>query len=794
MGEGTNGCCFELKGVRKTYSGPEDMRETGLHPLSLTIPRGIRLAIVGHSGSGKSTLLHLLGLLDVADPADDADLIYHEGDTAWSYAGLGSPVLRPVLASKRDEFRHRHFGFVFQKGHLLGHLTCAENVALGLTLEGHPPTDRLRRATDLLKGLGLGDKVHKKPRQLSGGEAQRVAVLRAIAHSPQVVFADEPTGNLDADHAARVLELLRSWQLDAREGPPRTLLLVTHNLQDAARYCDHFLVLRQGRALGRDGAGDSPHLFTPQELGSPDKLPEKLLALINGGGPKTDASPVSCSVGFESRRTAGRPRLRDLALFAVRDLIRREHVWTTVNNGLIILFMVVLGVVGLGFFQGQRRVRDRLDQSEARALTVESDRGLIDEETIRALLALHLPDGRPAIDPRRGGVKRWNLAREIFWTGTDRPVSQLDHRLDGRTADLTDPWLKDLPVAGFSHPLAREILVTESFLVRECGSPRNAPCVWLEYHGTPVRFAVVGVVPSLPGEAAFVLPDPLYQTMQAGLFEPEPLLPCLYLTPWNGDVERACQLLAERLEEERLELKEGPGRLEVAVARGRRQAAEVLREQAASLARALEEAGLAPASTLRVELPPPIDPQVPNPSHGRATIYLSSIFDLEDVAAAIAPLGLRPSDDALLGAVRLIRNTVGPLATMITAFALLALAIAVLNLGVTMWQRVKEKTAEIGILKANGMTTAQLLLMYGAEGFFLGLAVSPAGLFLGLGAEHLFNRTLHEMSTRPGSTLLLHLDAVGLACVLAFTLVLCPLICVLATAVSARTPPAQAIA
>ncbi len=142
--------------------------------------------------------------------------------------------------------RRRDFGFVFQSHHLLPGLSCGENVALGLALAGAATADRLRTAGQLLEELGLTDYAHRRPRELSGGEAQRVAVLRAMAHGPRVVFADEPTGSLDRDNTRRVMDVLVNWQQDKSAGP-RTLLLATHNVDEAYDRCDHFLVLKHGR-------------------------------------------------------------------------------------------------------------------------------------------------------------------------------------------------------------------------------------------------------------------------------------------------------------------------------------------------------------------------------------------------------------------------------------------------------------------------------------------------------------------------------------------------------------------
>jgi putative ABC transport system ATP-binding protein len=186
-----------------------------LNGVSLTLPRGEYCAIVGESGSGKSTLLNLIAGLD----APDAGRVAFDG--------------RDLAAMNDDErtlMRRAQMGFVFQAFHLLPHLTVAENVALPLALNGRADEFARARVRELLAAIGLGDRAGDYPRELSGGEMQRTGVARALVHRPQLVLADEPTGNLDAESAGRVLEVLRAQV--KRDGA--SAILVTHSVQAAA--------------------------------------------------------------------------------------------------------------------------------------------------------------------------------------------------------------------------------------------------------------------------------------------------------------------------------------------------------------------------------------------------------------------------------------------------------------------------------------------------------------------------------------------------------------------------------
>jgi putative ABC transport system ATP-binding protein len=216
---------IELREVSKTVtSGSEPL--TILHPISLTIPKGQFVAIVGPSGSGKSTLLGLIAGLDAPTS--------------------GSVVIDGVDITELDEdglarLRGEKIGFVFQFFHLIPSLTAYENVAVPMEIAG--VVDPRPRARALLEEVGLTDRAHHYPAQLSGGEQQRVALARALANDPPIVLADEPTGNLDSAHGQEVMRLLRELN-DAGT----TLVMVTHSAEHAA-LASRTIRLLDGRVL-----------------------------------------------------------------------------------------------------------------------------------------------------------------------------------------------------------------------------------------------------------------------------------------------------------------------------------------------------------------------------------------------------------------------------------------------------------------------------------------------------------------------------------------------------------------
>jgi putative ABC transport system ATP-binding protein len=203
-----NGTIIRMSGIRKVYDTGK-VKVEALKGIDLDVHPGEFVAIVGPSGSGKSTLMNLIGCLDT--PTEGTYAI--GGDNV---AG----VTRDVLA----EIRNRRVGFVFQNFNLLPHITAQENVELPMLFGGVPPKERRRRAKDLLERVGLGERIDHKPTELSGGQMQRVAIARALAMNPDIILADEPTGNLDTTSGSDIMSIFNElWQGGS------TMIIITHD-------------------------------------------------------------------------------------------------------------------------------------------------------------------------------------------------------------------------------------------------------------------------------------------------------------------------------------------------------------------------------------------------------------------------------------------------------------------------------------------------------------------------------------------------------------------------------------
>ena len=217
---------MQISNVKKSFGSGASKVEV-LKGINLSVEKGETVALVGKSGSGKSTLLSLLAGLDRVD----------EGEILLAGQNIGS-----MTEAQLTSFRARNVGIVFQQFHLVSTLTALENVLLPLELQGH--ADALSKARALIESVGLTHRADHLPSQLSGGESQRVAIARAVATDPQVLFADEPSGNLDEETGEKVMGLL----FDMVEKTKTTLILVTHD-PDLARRCSRTIHLEHGSLL-----------------------------------------------------------------------------------------------------------------------------------------------------------------------------------------------------------------------------------------------------------------------------------------------------------------------------------------------------------------------------------------------------------------------------------------------------------------------------------------------------------------------------------------------------------------
>ncbi|HHQ4568916.1 TPA: MacB family efflux pump subunit [Aeromonas hydrophila] len=300
---------IQLKGIERRYqSGEQEV--TVLHPLDLTIEAGEMIAIVGASGSGKSTLMNLLGCLD---RPSSGQYLFRGQDTAT------------LDALSLARLRCHHFGFIFQRYHLLPHLNAAANVEIPAVYAGTPRAERQARSQALLTRLGLSDRSHHTPSQLSGGQQQRVSIARALANGGEVILADEPTGALDSQSGKEVMAILKELHAQGH-----TIILVTHDME-VASHADRIITLKDGRV---------------QE----------------DSGRKPAAVPVAPTAAPAGKEGAGHDwdRYREAARMALHAMLAHRMRTFLTMLGIIIGIAAVVSVVALG--QGARaKVIDQIN-------------------------------------------------------------------------------------------------------------------------------------------------------------------------------------------------------------------------------------------------------------------------------------------------------------------------------------------------------------------------------------------------------------------------------------------------
>ncbi|MFN3193315.1 MAG: ABC transporter ATP-binding protein [Aureliella sp.] len=224
-----DGLLVHSTGLRKIYTqGSKEV--VALDDLQLDLKKGERASLVGRSGSGKTTLLNILAGLD--------------RPTAGTL-NVGEFDLSTPTSLELDRYRQTTVGVVFQQFRLIRHKTALQNVTLPMTLNGLSSRTRRKRAEECLKLVGLGERLHHRPAELSGGEQQRVAVARAICTRPKLLLADEPTGNLDSTNASAIMRLL----VQAQQDVGATLLFITHDQQLADQFGERVLRIEDGRLL-----------------------------------------------------------------------------------------------------------------------------------------------------------------------------------------------------------------------------------------------------------------------------------------------------------------------------------------------------------------------------------------------------------------------------------------------------------------------------------------------------------------------------------------------------------------
>jgi putative ABC transport system ATP-binding protein len=736
---------FKLEKLTKSF-GSGTGTTYAIRDLDLEIPQSQRIAIVGHSGAGKSTLLNLLGGLD--SPT--------EGKIYFDAGNAGSPKnLAQFDAGELDDLRKNHFGFVFQKANLLDHLSVQDNVSLVLMLLGVPTSERSQKSSAILEGLGMAELAKRRPSQLSGGERQRVAVARALAHNPEVVFADEPTGNLDPENSEKVFSMLTAWQKSGgrQAQGDRTLILVTHNIHAAVNHCDRIVVMKGGKILDCCGRlVNSPEQIaewycqnyrdTPTEPGMLREAELGLLELLRGDSKaKSSQSPV-----FIQNIKKKSISFSDIVRLSWEDIVRVQHLVASFSNVVLILCATLLGFAGLGFFRGGENLRNKVEELGPRSLIVDGLRvASLDGQTVDRIYRAKLPSGKPIADPEIRPVYLWNTVQFSFITNYLKEMDRTGFAPEkcqfeatsstGRTIAPQDPFLRTKGWK-FSSPNALEIVASADFLRKTGVEAREGAMVFIDTGTKPVPLTVTHVFDQdLSLRANYVVPDGFYQAFRQGAYAKNEFLTnqayFFPTIPTQLDPEKLSKVNLDHFSLLGMAMTQQDQRLAFKLSDSN--AMLPAHEIEILISEGLKEAGMDMHGFFQAD--PASAPPDATLQFGRGTVYLEKMEDLEPAALAVREIGLDPVDPQKLGMVRLFVGTVRPLIWIVLSFAILVMLVVLANLAVTMMDRVRQKWVEISIYRACGMSVTKVATVFFIEGIMLSI---PAAL----GAFGLLNLVL----------------------------------------------------
>jgi ABC-type lipoprotein export system ATPase subunit len=722
---------FRLEKLTKSF-GSGTGKTLATRDLDLEIPHGHRIAVVGHSGAGKSTLLNLLGALD----SPTGGKIYFDAGKG------GSPKnLAKFDAGELDDLRKNHFGFVFQKANLLDHLSVQENVSLVLMLLGVPASERSKKAMAVLESLGLGEFASRRPTTLSGGQRQRVAVARALAHNPEVVFADEPTGNLDPENSENVFSLLTAWQKSGGRQAQgnRTLILVTHNIHAAVNHCDRIIVMEDGKLLDCCGRlVNSPqqiaewycqfHGETPSE---PSKLRQAELGLLEllRGERKEKSSQIPVFIQSVDKKSIS---ISDMVRLAWDDLARVQHLVSSISNVVLILCATLLGFAALGFLRGGQNLRNKVEELGPRSLVVDGLRNAsLDKQTVDRIYQTKLSSGKSIADPEKRPVHLWNTVQFSFITNFLKEMDRTGFIQDkckfeaisstGRTIAPEDPFLRSKGW-DFSSPNSLEIIASADFLRKTGVEAREGAMVFIDTGTKPLALTVTHVFEQDPSlKANYVIPDGVYQAFREGAYRkndyPSVAGNFMPREPASIDSLPVDKINSDHIRLLGLEMARESGHLSF----------KVKDENGKMPAKEIETLAMDGLRSAGVTLPgffigkPAPSPAADTKQYGRATVYLEKMEDLEPAVQLVKQLGLDPVDPQKIGMVRLFLRTVRPLIWIVLSFATIVMLVVLANLVITMMDRVRQKWVEISIYRACGMSVTKVACVFFIEGVTLSI-------------------------------------------------------------------------
>ncbi len=830
-----NQLAFRIQRAVKNY-GPTRalcIKLPGDQPIE--IYRGATTAILGLSGSGKSTLLSLLGLLEMGDA--ESTIEYFPVD------GVNGPLTYSTLSKKQKvKLRNHEFGVAFQDGHLIGHITANDNIKLPMSLAGAGTGESNRISRSLAKSLKIGHRKSSRPKELSGGEYQRVAIARAMSHNPNVIFADEPTGNLDTDTGAIVMDMLHAWRQKAETN---TLVLVTHDIQQAYNYADHFIILNNGSLKC---CVSKNQLQTPQSKVFCDKYNVKkeavetdvLFQLLKISNEKTGEINYP---SWDKKTSLGRRSLYQL-WYGLRDLfpirvspfdltVFKTTLRDTVFTILTILSVTMLVAVllsGYGIFHGVNRFQKDAQKSDIRAnrLIVEieatSSTSDISDELIKSLRK-ELKDipVKPSLLKRSINILPWRkdeslsnpAVKGVYGFSRSQLFIFKDERSEtmvgatGTTVDPDSPLLDRLTYR--NRKLNRNIIEsynTEGIIAKENWIKRTLKIeddqlpakIMINYgddngSGSREELPLLGVVDNLP-DGVFLIASGCWHKIRDRLWKPN-----YRMAEITAPLEAKVYELREKIEygvkifnkNALVTNKQVNGKQKIFIYCGNDNGWKshywnniIYKVKIKPL---LDDAGITGKNAFKLTgSAAGAQPLFSSLAYSNAAVYLEDIGAVEEVAQTIrnheAGLGV---DRYVEDAYKWIHQTSQLSALILSVIALCAFFLSAVNIFLMFYQTILRKRHEIGILKAFGCSGLRISNIFFIESFYIAMASCGFGLLISIYVGNWAGNALIGIYELNGNNAeLFYLDCRVVSGILLFVLGLCEIITYLATFKTAK--------
>lgn len=787
-----------------------------LEKVSLEIQPGQVTAVLGLSGSGKTTLLNLLGALSNAVP-DSGEITYRRDATCD-----GTPYVR-LSSDALAQLRREEFGFILQSAYMLSHFTCGQNIGMPLRLQGWEHERIEARVSEILLRADPSGKLQGKQqaaaRDTSGGERQRMAVLRAIIHDPGVLFADEPLSSLDPHNAEIIVGLLRDW-LAGKLNPDskrhdRALVLVTHDIDVAWREGDVFAILN-------NGALQEGRLFNKEELGGPDEIRRRMKLDVEPAAPSEAAAPEESPVPNDNGtqpstkdRKVSPPaavvqapgRLGFLRWFARLNLwetqARRSTGVNIVSIALVVGFVIFTFGITWGIDQARRRKLQEdplalccwIGSSVERLPIDDSFRSRVEQAVARELGA----DDAIEVFPFRERLLH------IYDKSGQRVL-----RPQGRTVMAEDKLFDSVPLRGNTHwptvaPATPGLIVTPGLLSDLGYGPDEHP---RELSVEPVGGGKISVpvidetTGKLPLNYSFALSEPYDRDLRQR--HGNLVLESIRIGPVPPDwpsVEQLPDELTEMFRTYKLypPAAEGePGKLHWVLQHNGNGDVPALEDWHLYVERIHEAivgldrpgGGKYSARPELSRIQPPDAPPDPNPPplppYDYAAVYFQTVEQLER-AIPVFEQAHAPLNQETVRQLKAISEQTQAVITVLSALAVIIAGVVLLNMALIQVLRSEQKTGEVGMLKAMGMTTPSLRWLAVVES----MQLWGYGSLAGIAGAIILGLLVASLGSHVGAGFAFSLPLIGVTSLLA--LVACLAANVLAIWRALRAPPSQSL-